>query len=75
MSMDEREPQDPPSVGDAWTTLQTLLECLVLSLTRGDEYGLLLGAAREAEALLARHAAGSAAIKNHLEGAPVSDAA
>lgn len=57
MSMDDRAPGCPPSAEDAWATLQTLHECVVRSLARGDEYDLLLRASRDAEALLARHAA------------------
>ena len=55
--MDDRAPGCPPSAEDAWATLQTLHECVVRSLAHGDEYDLLLCAARDAEALLARHAA------------------
>ena len=56
MSIDEREPEYPPSAGDAWTTLQTLHECVVRALACGDDYDLLLSASRDAEALLARYA-------------------
>lgn len=61
--MNERGPKNPPSAEDAWTTLRALQECVVRSLARGDNYGLLLSASRDAEALLARHAADSATVR------------
>ena len=76
--MDDREPECPPSAEDAWAVLQTLHERVVRSLARGDEYDLLLNASRDAEVLLARHAAEFAPDKEQqgrLEDAPSRKAA
>lgn len=76
--MDDHAPECPPSAEVGWATLQTLLECVVRSLSRGDEYDLLLSASRHAEALLARHAAGYATVRQqhrHVEDAPSRKAA
>jgi hypothetical protein len=58
--------------------LQTLHERVVRSLGRGDEYDLLLNASRDAEVLLAHHAAKFAAASEqhgHLVDAPSRKAA
>ena len=60
--MDNHEPECPPSAEDAWVTLRALHECVVRSLARGDGYDLLLTAARDAKALLARQAATRATV-------------
>jgi hypothetical protein len=61
--MDEPEPGCPPSAEDAWVTLRALHECVARSLARGDRYDLLVSAARDAKALLARQAATQATAR------------
>lgn len=76
--MDDREPECPPNAQDAWAMLQTLLERVMRSLARGDEYDLLLNASHDAEVLLADHAAEFAAAREqhgHLEDTPSRKAA
>lgn len=72
MSIADRESECPPSGEDAWAMLQTLHERVIRSLARGEEYDLLLNASRDAEGLLARHAADCPTVREqhaHIENA------
>ena len=76
--MDNRESGSPPRAEDAWVALRALHECVVRSLARGDEYDLLLSAARDAKTLLARQAATHAPAREQpgtLDHAPSRNAA
>ena len=78
MSKNVREPERPPRAEDAWAILRTLCERVARSLARGDGYDLLLNASRDAEDLLARHAADHPADRERqvlIEDAPSRKAA